>query len=354
MGRMKPAEEDDFESSGAKHISTRPINWRNDEDRRCISACLVQATWVIENDKEREKRGKCKSEMAKPWYQSIGFELMEELPTGSIIDKNYAHGTIFKLMTTPRPEHAPEYVVAFRGTMLNHPNAYLDLLHDLKVVFSRLTTCTRVEEAHVSINRNIGDSTLWLAGHSLGASLALEIGRNMMLDKRGCQRNVPTFLFNPPHVSSAPVVNSVLKGKHKTRLYLGHYAVKYTLANIMPWNRKRSKKVFEELDSWCPDMYINPADFICVGHMDYFEQRQLVAEKHLRFASTGMRTSYRDIFFSGKLQPHLLPTARLWINTTQKDEPHPHGLKHWWMPELKLQRKFYQVPENIEQDKKTR
>ncbi|VAH10313.1 unnamed protein product [Triticum turgidum subsp. durum] len=320
----------------------------NEEDRRCITACLVKATWVIENDKERKKRKM--PEMAMPWYKSIGFEFKEEFPTGSIIDGKYAYGTVFELMAKPKPPDAPHYVVAFRGTMMNHPNVYLDLIHDLKVLFNTLTTCARFKGAHSSIESLLDivrDDSVWLAGHSLGASLALEIGRNMMLHKN---RSVPTFLFNPPNVSLGPAINSLLKGKHKTRFYTGSYAVKYALANIMPWNRKRSKKVFETLAPWWPDMYIHPDDWICRGHIDYFEQRELVAEKHPRFASTAMRTSYRDIFFSSELQPHLLPTARLWINSTQKQDP--HGLKHWWMQELKLQRKFYHVPEKTEQDKK--
>ncbi|CAM0958824.1 unnamed protein product [Alopecurus aequalis] len=341
MGRMKnvPTYEDDFQYAGPTHLMSRAINWSNDEDRRCITACLVKATWVIENDKEREKRYLAK--MAKPWHESFGFKLKEEFQTGA--EKKYAHGTVFELMTRPKPRDAPQYVVAFRGTMLYHPNAYRDLIHDLKVLFNTLTSCARFEYAHWSIDRLIdiaGDRDIWLAGHSLGASLALEIGRNMMLQNG---RNIPTFLFNPPHVSPAPAISSILKGKHKTRFYTGSYAVKYALANIMPWNRKRSKKVFEKLDSWCPNMYVNPHDLICRGHIDYFEQRELVAENHPRFASTAMRTSYRDIFFSSTLRPHLLPTARLWINSTEKADP--HGLKHWWKPDydLKLQRKFFSI-----------
>lgn len=341
MGPLKkvPTDEDNFEISGPKYMLFRATNWSNEEDRRCIAACLVKATWVIENDKRREEMNVPK--LAKPWYENFDFRLKQEFSTGSIINEKFAHGAVFELMTTPLPPDAPKYVVAFRGTMLHHPNAYQDLVHDLKVMFNALTTCARFEEAHSAVDRLInivGDDCTWLAGHSLGAALALEIGRDMMLKK---ERNVPTFLFNPPHVSPAPVINSLLKGKHKTRLYTYSYAVKFGLANIFPSHRKGSKDVFEKLESWWPNMYVNPDDWICRGHIDYFEQRERVAENHPRFARTATRTSYRDIFFSSKLRPHLLPSASLWINSKQKEDP--HGLKHWWKPdnELKLETKLF-------------
>ena len=91
-----------------------------------------------------------------------------------------------------------------------------------------------------------------------------------------------------------------------------------------------------------PDMYVNPDDGICRGHIDYFQQRERVAEKHPSSASTAMSTSYRDIF-TGKLRPHLLPSATLWINSNKED---PHGLKHWWKSdtELNLERKVFRIP----------
>jgi hypothetical protein len=48
---------------------------------------------------------------------------------------------------------------------------------------------------------------VWLAGHSLGASIALDVGRDMVTTI-GC--SLPTFLFNPPHVSAAPLIDAAV------------------------------------------------------------------------------------------------------------------------------------------------
>ncbi|CAM0878865.1 unnamed protein product [Alopecurus aequalis] len=347
-------DEDDFEVSGPKHMRSKSrlrgwkidIDWNNEEHRRCIAACLVKGTGVMEKD-----RIKCRipgaAMLAPPWWESFGFELTEVFKTESIVNDQFTYGAIFELKAASwsRPHGAaPKYVVAFRGTMLVHPKVLQDLMQDTLVLFNALADNRRFKRTHKRVDELIsgdGGGSVWLAGHSLGASLALEIGRNIML-KKGI--NVPTFLFNPPHVSPAPVINKALSEEHKTELYTGSYAVKFVLANVVPGHRKRTKELFEKLGPWAPELYVNPEDSICRGYIDYFVQRQLVHETHPRFASTATRTSYRDIFFFRTLRPHLLPSARLWTNSSHRTEA--HGLRQWWQPDgdLELTKMRYVYP----------
>ncbi|CAM0909225.1 unnamed protein product [Alopecurus aequalis] len=341
MGQTSPAE-DDFEVSGPKHMRSKAgadskiiIDWDNEEHRRCVAACLVKGTCVMENDRTQCRNDK--DALAPAWWESFGFIRHQKFINDSDEKDKFTYGAIFRLIApSPRPPSAPEYVVAFRGTMLYHPKAMEELVQDMWVMFNAVGDFTRFKRTHPDVDGIINCSdSVWLAGHSLGASMALEIGRNKMLDDKE-PRNVLTFLFNPPHVSPAPVINEVLTGDQKTGLYTTSFAVKFAFANALPGYRQCTKQVFEQLGPWVPELYVHPSDFICQGYIDYFEQRELVAVDHPRFASTAARASYRDMFFymfsSKKIQPHLLPSARLWKNSSQdKEMGGPHGLRQWWM-----------------------
>ena len=294
----------------------------------------------MEND-----RLKCRSyndaELAPPWWQSFGFIMLKAIVNRSEENHQFTYGAIFKLVA-PSPS-APEYVIAFRGTMLTHPKVMEELTQGFWVVFNALADYTRLKHAHPEVDSILSSSSsVWLAGHSLGASMALEIGRNQMLENG---RNVPTFLFNPPHVSPAAIIPE----ECKTLVYKMSFAVKFGLANMLPGYHARTKKMFQQLAPWVPDLYVNPADLICRGFYDYFIQRQKVSVDHPRFAKTAARGSYRDMFFSmfsDKTQPHLLPSARMWTNSSHKDQP--HHLLQWCNSDkdLELSNTSYSYPPN--------
>lgn len=327
-------DDDNFEVSGPTHMRSNGaskivLDWDNPEERRCAMACLVKGTYVMEND-----RIKCRmyhdAELGPAWWQTFGFLRDKSFINDTDPNDQFTYGAIFKLVAAyPRHPSAPEYVVVFRGTMLCHPKFMEELLQDFWVLFNAVTDYTRFKRIDPEVDRVISSSdSVWLAGHSLGASMALETGRNLMLEKG---RNVPTFLFNPPHVSPAPVIHDVLTEKHKTRLYTVSFTLKFVLANILPGYHQRTKQLFEQLAPWVPELYVNHDDTICRGYIDYFVERQLVYEEHPRFAKTAGRASYRDMFvcmFTDKVQPHLLPSARLWANSTCKEDA--HDLRQWW------------------------
>lgn len=308
------------------------IDWTNDEHRRCIAACLVKATYVTEKHIAR----------AWPWFESFGFKADSFFFTDSSVnDGNVCYGGVFKMMEPAASgagagagPSAPKYVVAFRGTMPLHPNMLPDLLQNTLLLFNVQKEYARFKDSHSHVDnliRELSSGSVWLAGHSLGASLALEIGRTVMLEQGV---NIPTFLFNPPHVSPASVIHRLLSEEHKTRLYTAIYGFKFLLANVVPWHRKGTRRLFAQLAPWEPEIYVNPDDTICRGYMDYFVQRQLISEKHPRIGSTGARTSCRDILFFTELRPHLLPSASLWVNLVDKEDP--HGLRQWWKSDENL------------------
>ncbi|KAM0853539.1 hypothetical protein ACQ4PT_051030 [Festuca glaucescens] len=334
MGHPVSGDDDDsFEVSGPTHMRSNGaskivIDWDNPEERRCAMACLVKGTYVMEN--EASKRRIYDDQLGPAWWETFGFRMVKPFINDTHPYDQYSYGAIFSL-DAPYPRHpsTPEFVVVFRGTMLWHPKFMDELLQDFWVLFNAVTDYTRFKRINPVVHKVISSSdSVWLAGHSLGASMALEMGRKLMLEKG---RNVPTFLFNPPHVSPAPVIHDLLAEENKTRLYTVSFMFKYALANMFPGYHQHTKQLFQQLAPWVPELYVNHGDTICRGYIDYFVERQLVYEEHPRFAKTAGRASYRDMFvcmFTDKVQPHLLPSARLWANSTCKEDA--HDLRQWW------------------------
>jgi len=289
------------------------VNWDTEEYPRRAMACLAKSINVIENDKLDDRT----QPLAPVWYRSYHFCLKEK-----IIDCSGIIGAVFELEEPWRHPSAPNYVVAFRGTMLSHPNVLRELTQDGLILFNALPDYKRFQialdkvQSLTSSSSSDGGGKVWLAGYSFGASLGLDIGRHLMEEKG---QNLRTFLFNPPCVSLAPALDTMLEGDAMTGLYTVSYALKYVVAQVVSPHRKRTKQVFEKLSPWVPELYVHADDFISKGYIQYFEQRQLVYEKYPAFGRTAIRLSYRDLFNSvfakDHLRSHLLPSAKLHINS---------------------------------------
>uniref|UniRef100_A0A0E0Q977 Fungal lipase-like domain-containing protein n=1 Tax=Oryza rufipogon TaxID=4529 RepID=A0A0E0Q977_ORYRU len=158
-----------------------------------------------------------------------------------------------------------------------------------------------------------GSCIVWLMGHSLGASLALDVGRAMMAEK---DYNLPTFLFNPPQVSLAPAIDVLLPTKKARRsIHAASSFLKARMDKVLKPHKERMEKLFEQLSPWAPELYVHERDLICKGYISYFEQREQVKERFRGIGKSAMALSYRDMLFAAfgkeKERPHLLPTARL-------------------------------------------
>jgi hypothetical protein len=107
------------------------------------------------------------------------------------------------------------------------------------------------------------------------------------------------------------------------------------------------ERLFERLSPWAPNLYVHEKDVICQGFIDYFHRRQELQEG---VAGSATKLSYRDMLFSlvgtEKEQPHLLPSATLWKNSSVHDVHGAHELQQWWQPgrELALTNSRYSFP----------
>lgn len=338
----------------------------NEEHRRCITACLVKATYVLERD--RTKRRNPAQALAPPWWESFHFrhrlDYRLDCPCECALcgirrrlcsRPNYIYGAVFeyagkggarRLHRSSAP--SPSYVVAFRGTMLVDPSILHDMRENLGILLNRQHLCARFRHAREMVARLLleekaadagagrsGGGDVWLAGHSLGASIALDVGRHLMLTgSRGgaiSSINLPTFLFNPPHVSLAPVIAE----DAKPDVYAVGYFLKHAVGAVLPTtsHKNRMEEVFQKLEPWAPNLYANPRDGFCLGFIDYFEQRELMKKRFPGVAAAAAATlSFRDMFHSalGKQseRQHLLPSATVWKNSSTHTDA--HGLQQWW------------------------
>ncbi|GLJ56960.1 hypothetical protein SUGI_1276300 [Cryptomeria japonica] len=99
-----------------------------------------------------------------------------------------------------RPGGPPSEVVAFRGTLLRPRNIFHNLVEEFRVAIAHYDCISRVEKGlqflRVSLYDN-GYNNVWLAGHSLGAAIALGIAMNLQRDARHI---LEAHLFNPPFI----------------------------------------------------------------------------------------------------------------------------------------------------------
>lgn len=340
---------------GTSPTKTIEIDWDNEEHRRCITACLVKGTYVLESDRTNGRQEPANA-LAPAWWESFHFgrlpfrvlecececalcKIGRHIVAGR--SQGFIYGAIFEYVPpdgSRRHPSAPSYIVAFRGTMRRDATTLGDMRLDLRILLNAHHSCGRFSHAREEV-RNFLDSVreatppgagspaVWLAGHSLGASIALDVGRDIMANNR--KLNLPTFLFNPPQVSPAAVINDNLPmaGVAKRGLHTSSYILKHGLGKVLKPHKKNMEEQFEQLSPWVPNLYVHQRDLICKGFIDYFEQRERVRERFPRVAASGTTLSYRDmcrsvLFGTQNERPHLLPSAMLWKNQSEGSDPH--------------------------------
>lgn len=87
-------------------------------------------------------------------------------------------------------------MIALRGTILSLDTVN-DWIHNTRLLFETLHRGSKyrhvIEEIRSLVTKH-GNTALWIAGHSLGASLALLVGKDMAMSGLP----VETYIFNPP------------------------------------------------------------------------------------------------------------------------------------------------------------
>ncbi|EES04943.2 hypothetical protein BDA96_05G147200 [Sorghum bicolor] len=340
-------ERDVFGISGPTYL--KPIDWNCEHNRRSVAASLVQAVYVLERDRQLSRLSV--EALAPAWWEFFHFELIRKL----IDDADMSiFGAIFEFNPPSSEEasvaNAPRFVIAFRGTITEKDTISRDISLDLHLVQNGLHRTSRFNIAMQAV-QNVASvfpgSTIWLAGHSLGAGMAILTGRNMV--KKGVF--LESFLFNPPFVAAPIERIRDERVKHGFRIARSVITAGLTIAMKAKTEGNSQRSVGEEsfsiLSSWTPYLFVNPGDHICSEYIGYFQHRKNMEDLGAGFIEKlATQNSIGDLFFKAlgwESEPlHLLPSADLIVNVSpSSDFKYAHGISQWWQPELNLQSSKY-------------
>ncbi|CAO2838629.1 unnamed protein product [Amaranthus hypochondriacus] len=348
----KPSNNEIFDLCGPSHLKC--VDWRIPDHRRSIAASLVQGVYILERDRQQNRTHH--KALAPIWWHFFHFQCIQILVDqvdsstfGAIYQYKPYNPTYYHSL--PSQHLPPNYVIAFRGTLIKPDTRKRDLYLDIQLALNGLTRNTRYQigfQAIQSIIAKSGPTNVWLTGHSLGASIALQAGKDMA--KKGCF--IETYLFNPPYVS-APIEklnNPYLKtgARIATSVVTAglSLALKGTKNDV---NSTINYDPFRVLGSWIPYLFVNPKDPISCEYIGYFEHR----EKMEGWGVGGIeRIATKDSvvgLISGALGRdgealHLIPTAFVVKNMVVKEQDLKvaHGIHQWWHPHPYWHPKLYQ------------
>lgn len=312
---------------------------------------MVQGVYILERDRQEKREGA--EAFASPWWEFFHFQLMRRLiddVDSSIFGAVYE----YKPITSPcndSLERSPRYIIAFRGTVTKADSVTRDFELDIHLIRNGLHQTTRFEIAMQAVRNMVaavGDSNVWLAGHSLGSAVALLAGKTMAKSRNFLE----SFLFNPPFLS-APIER--IKDRNvKHGIRFAGSVITAGLAFAMKGknnNKNRSEDPFVSLSTWVPLLFVNPGDNICSEYIGYFDHRQRMEEMGAgAIERLATQHSLGGLFMSavGKeagpaAEPlHLIPSANLTKNLTPShDFKEAHGIHQWWRDDRNLQSKVY-------------
>ncbi|KAJ4825542.1 hypothetical protein Tsubulata_024842, partial [Turnera subulata] len=320
----------------------------NAHHRTSVAASLVQGVYILERDRQLKRQGA--QALAPPWWEFLHFKLLRQLVDD--VDSSI-FGAVYEFKPPTAGCHqsideSPRYVIAFRGT-ITEPDSFLrDLKLDVRIIRNGLHETSR-SEAAIQAVRNVvaaaGESNVWLAGHSLGAAVAMLAGKTMA--KTGIC--IQAYLFNSPFLS-API-ERIKDQRVKHGLRITGSVIKAGLA-IAANAKKGNHSIdpFDALSAWIPKLFVNPGDHLCSEYIGYFQHRNKMSEIGFGFGAVerlATRNSFRGLIMSAfgkESEPlHLLPSASLTVNLTPSHGfREAHGIHQWWRPDLNLQTKCYQ------------
>ncbi|KAI3863024.1 hypothetical protein MKX03_004115 [Papaver bracteatum] len=324
---------------------------QNERHQRSIIASLVKSVYVQEDDRQQKRQG-CQA-LAPPWWEFFNFLLLEVL----IDDKDsslFADSSIFGAVYELKPKSnnytsigAPRYVIAFRGTMLKKETIVRDTILNINILTNNLSHRSRSDKAMQAVENIVsinGASNIWLSGHSLGAALAMLVGKKMA--RKGIF--LESYFYNPPFVA-APMERRIIKATTWIKAAL--------TVNIKDYQeRQRSKDMFNALCKWVPKLFLHESDLICAGFVRDFELRESMESDGVgdvgRLAAQntmiGLFTGAFGMDFFLNLfgincsdQLHLLPSASLTTSCTPKRQA--HSLNQWFKDESVSDPKVYSM-----------
>ncbi|KAK1257114.1 hypothetical protein QJS04_geneDACA017770 [Acorus gramineus] len=305
-------------------------------DRRLAIACLVQGVYAMEKDRVNNQQSQSNA-LAPSWWASFGFVLHREL-----IDNTDCSifGAIYK-PSTPL-SGAPKYIIAFRGSAPTiHPWKHImSCFNQSPHPHHHDIACKALRETLDSASNMSAD--VWLAGHSLGSAVAISAAKRMVKERGAI---LETYLFNPPYPSLPfeKIESDMLRRMIRCSMDLATVVLEGVGAMF-----GESEKEFRALSEWVPWVFVNTKDSISMEYKGYFEHRKKM-EAMGGAARSIVRVSTRNSFMvlyprmarSGLETTHLLPSARLVINTCGEDNRSLHGIRQWWLEDLELECKEF-------------
>ncbi|KAL1191865.1 GDSL esterase/lipase [Cardamine amara subsp. amara] len=349
-------ERDDFSLTGPLHLTA--IDWANEHHRRSVAASLVQGIYVAERDRQLQREGP-ELALSPIWSEFFHFRLIRKLVDDA---DNSIFGGIYEYKPPQPPSHivksqelSPRFVIAFRGTVTKADSISRDIELDIHVIRNGLHTTTRFEiaiQAVRNIVASVGCSNVWLAGHSLGGSMALLTGKTIA--RTGVFPEC--FAFNPPFLS-APIERIKDKRiKHGIRIAGSVITAGLALAkkSTQQYNQNQNQRAlpapinpFTALSDWFPRVFVNPGDHLCSEYIGYFEHRNKMEELGIGFVERlATQNSLGGILLGGKNMEepvHLMPSSVLTVNSSpSRDFKQAHGIHQWWREDQKFETKVYQ------------
>ncbi|KAL2316818.1 hypothetical protein Fmac_030694 [Flemingia macrophylla] len=308
-------------------------SWKDANYKRTVIACFVQAVYLLELDRQ-EKRTQG-SALAPNWWIPFKYKLKQTLideRDGSIFgailewDRSAALSDLIPM----RPSGAPRAILALRGTLLKSPTMRRDIEDDLRfLTWESLKGSVRFKvalEVLKSISDKYGSKNVCVAGHSLGAGFALQVGKD--LAKEGTY--VEAHLFNPPSVSLAMSLKTIgekaefVWNRLKSMLPLsaeaqisndGEKNSGVGLKSKVPYGLKDASL---GVAKFVPYLYVNNGDYICCSYNDGAGTKVNVGTTNAQVA------------------------AKLFLVSKEKQKfLEAHGLEQWWSSDAELQQVIY-------------
>ncbi|KAK9668412.1 hypothetical protein RND81_13G058700 [Saponaria officinalis] len=338
---VSTCDREDFFSAGPLHLTV--VDWENEHHRRSVAASLVAGVYILERDRQENRNSH--QALALQWWEFFNFRLVRHLVDD--VDQSI-FGAIFEYqLKTSLSDNSnkgiPHYVIAFRGTLTEKHSLTRDIELDIHLVRHGLHNTTRTKMAIQAVRDVVASSqnrNVWLAGHSLGAAMAILAGKEMAI----MGTFLESFFFNPPFFS-APL-EGIKDERVKHGIRIAGSVITAGLAFAMsvkkPQQKNRSVETFSALTSWVPNLYVHPADHICSEYIGYFQHREKMEQLGVgaieKLATQHSLGGLVMTAFGKEAEPsHLLPSACLTINTAHaSDLKKAHALLQWWKPESEV------------------
>ncbi|XP_074285148.1 GDSL esterase/lipase At4g10955 [Silene latifolia] len=266
-----------FHVSGPRNFSSptwRDIlksSWKDGNYKRTVMACFIQAAYLLELD--RQENRPAETALAPKWWLPFKYKLTQTLideRDGSIFGAilEWDRSAAFADYIFLRPSGAPKAVLALRGTLLKSCTIRRDLTDDLRfLAWESLKGSVRFKiafDALKSLADRYGSGNVCIAGHSLGAGFALQIGKG--LAKEGIF--VEAHLFNPPSVSLAMSLRNIGEKAGAVWKRFRSMLPSGTEVGTTPLLEDPNKMSAPGLNKWVPHLYVNNSDYVCCYYAD--------------------------------------------------------------------------------------